>query len=162
MTGFASVAQGNTAVTMPWGKHKGKPLDQVPPDYLRWAITNASIMSDELRAAIEQQLNLAVGSTRAPDAPPVAESDVKNIQAMLIQARIRIKDLEGQLKQARAAVVPATVKLTDSGEFRRILKQWFGAMSRQFHPDMGGTAEKQALVNILYRDLMRRVEEAGR
>lgn len=162
MTGFATVAQGNTGTVMPWGKHKGKPLDQVPSDYLRWALRKASQMSVELRAAIETHLMIPPDTGKQPLFPTSGEDDAAALKREIAKAGRRIAELEAALKQARAAAVPAAVKLTDSGEFRRILKQWFGAMSRQFHPDMGGTAEKQALVNILYRDLMRRVEEAGR
>jgi hypothetical protein len=36
---------------------------------------------------------------------------------------------------------------------RYLLKRWYGEMSRKCHPDMGGSAEKQACVNECYRSM---------
>jgi len=91
-------------------------------------------------------------------------------------AREAIKNLEGQIRhltrerdEARAKVKYPTVqppiqafKPTDSQLFIRILKQWYTSMSRIFHPDMGGTAEKQAVLNQCYNDLKKRLEESCR
>jgi hypothetical protein len=43
------------APTLPWGRHKGKPLSEVPRDYLCWIGRNRSLPAD-LRTAIESQL----------------------------------------------------------------------------------------------------------
>jgi uncharacterized protein (DUF3820 family) len=40
---------------MPWGKHQGLPLGQVPPDYLRWACRQDWLDGD-LRVALEDVL----------------------------------------------------------------------------------------------------------
>jgi hypothetical protein len=43
-------------VEMPFGKHKGVPLDQVPPSYLRWCLANLEDLNPDLRALMEQRV----------------------------------------------------------------------------------------------------------
>lgn len=38
--------------TMPFGKHKGKPIDACPRDYLRWVLTHVEGLAPPIRAAI--------------------------------------------------------------------------------------------------------------
>ncbi len=40
-------------LTMPFGKHAGTPLAEVPRDYLAWALRNMADMDPDLRASIE-------------------------------------------------------------------------------------------------------------
>ncbi len=42
---------------MPWGKHKGKPLTDVPSDYLQWVIAEADNASSWLKQQIKQELS---------------------------------------------------------------------------------------------------------
>lgn len=53
------------AFAMPFGKHKGKTLDQVPAGYLGWLLDNVESMYPETRRAIETYLGRAP-STPAP------------------------------------------------------------------------------------------------
>ena len=41
---------------MPFGKHKGRQLRSIPPDYLLWVINNCTNLRSELREAIESYL----------------------------------------------------------------------------------------------------------
>ena len=43
-------------VTMPFGKHRGKKLAEIPPDYLLWLLDNADHLDRYLRSAIERYL----------------------------------------------------------------------------------------------------------
>ena len=43
--------------TMPFGAHKGKPLPEVPSDYLKWLLETATDLNDGLRAAVERCLS---------------------------------------------------------------------------------------------------------
>lgn len=45
-----------TVETMPFGKHKGTPLRDVPRDYLRWVLANIADLDDDLRYSIQHQL----------------------------------------------------------------------------------------------------------
>jgi hypothetical protein len=38
---------------MPFGKHKGKPLGEVPKDYLQWLLRKADRMDSDTREAVE-------------------------------------------------------------------------------------------------------------
>ena len=42
--------------TLPFGKHAGKWLSEVPKDYLRWLLRNSSSLDSELRTAIEERI----------------------------------------------------------------------------------------------------------
>ena len=39
--------------TMPFGKHKGKPLASLPDDYVHWLLTKADNVDADLRASLE-------------------------------------------------------------------------------------------------------------
>jgi hypothetical protein len=41
---------------MPFGKHKGELLAEIPVDYLQWVISNLDSISDELNDAIEEEI----------------------------------------------------------------------------------------------------------
>lgn len=46
--------QKSWEIRMPFGKHKGRPISEVPPDYLEWLDQNRWL-SAELRAAVQQR-----------------------------------------------------------------------------------------------------------
>jgi exodeoxyribonuclease X len=41
---------------LPFGKHRGLRISQVPPDYLHWMLANCTRIDTDLRQAIEDQL----------------------------------------------------------------------------------------------------------
>ena len=51
--------------TMPFGKHKGRKLSDVPGDYLRWLLTRTDRISPDLKAAIQEQLSCATDQPSA-------------------------------------------------------------------------------------------------
>lgn len=42
--------------TLPFGKHRGKRLSDVPTDYLRWLLRNSHSLDSELRTAITERI----------------------------------------------------------------------------------------------------------
>ena len=46
----------NRAPRMPWGKHKGKRVEQLPADYLAWIEEQGISLQGEMREAVEQRL----------------------------------------------------------------------------------------------------------
>lgn len=57
---------------MPWGKHAGKELEDVPEDYLVWVLDHCENASPTLRRAIRAQLGLDEPESyyRPPPPPP--------------------------------------------------------------------------------------------
>ena len=156
---------------MPWGKHKGVPLDKVPRDYLEWAVRNADKMRPALRADIERILGLPPSSTVPTperDGKPsphaggngtaVPQGSSSKDRAVIQELQSRIRNLEGELRSLRAD----RDRPTDMEKFRRVVKVWFTTMSRKFHPDMGGSPEKQITLNLCYQDLWKRIQETDK
>ena len=46
----------NDEIVFPFGKHKGKKLSDVPPDYMKWCIDNMQRLDPKLKAAMENYL----------------------------------------------------------------------------------------------------------
>lgn len=55
---------------MPFGKHRGKQLSEIPDSYLMWILDNVESLSPTLRYAIE----LRLGLVPPPDSPPPPSS----------------------------------------------------------------------------------------
>lgn len=155
------------AVRMPWGKHKGKPLSEIPRDYLQWALANATLVTPELREQIESVLNVQPATLPFGDDPDEdfrAEAirlrgEVKGMRAGWDLDKTRLKNADVEIKRLKKALDEASRRrLADPSEFRRVVKQWYGAISRKFHPDLGGTAAQQTVANVCYQELMERLE----
>ena len=43
--------------TMPFGKWKGKPIDQIDPKYLRWVLKEVKTLDPDLKASINAVLS---------------------------------------------------------------------------------------------------------
>jgi len=54
---------------MPWGKHRGTPIDQIESSYLIWALENADL-PPSLAQAIAAELRSRFGSPPPPSSPP--------------------------------------------------------------------------------------------
>jgi hypothetical protein len=60
-------------VRLHFGKHKNKLLEDVPCDYLAWALENCNNISMWLKAAIARELERRIDA-RAEEAPPPSPS----------------------------------------------------------------------------------------
>lgn len=68
------------APTMPWGKHKGERLDQIPPGYLRWVLENCDHLTLGLRRDIRWVLDELDGeAANVPAAPAVQRTDLPEV-----------------------------------------------------------------------------------
>ncbi len=127
---------------MPWGKHKGQPIGQIPRSYMRWCLENADALAPELRRSFEWMCGLAVGSTKAkvdPDAKPWKAAPQCS---------------KPEPEQPKAPPPP----IAQIASLRGLVKAWYGKMSRKFHPDLGGSAEKQIVLNLCYKTLCEEIE----
>lgn len=156
---FTATASGTTDgpdMLMPWGKHRGKPLKDVPRSYLEWVSQNADAASDELKDAIKAVLNHQAPTLPFGDPPAVApakqadwpgnyDDEKRRILNDLFAARAEVDRLKNELANRREM---------EAGALRVLIRRWYGAMSRKHHPDAGGSAEKQAVVNVCHGELM--------
>ena len=102
---------------MPFGKHKGRALADVPTDYLHWV--RPKLQRPGLRAAVEAELaRRATGRfyERHQDPPPRPSRDP------LAREDVRQLALE-------------------------IVNRGFKAAAREHHPDLGGDVEKMKAAN---------------
>lgn len=156
---FAATASGTTAgpdMLMPWGKHKGVALKDIPRDYLKWILRSADVATPGLKDAVRAVLGQQAPAPPLGDPPhwspakgaewPGNYSDEKRrILNDLFAARAEVDWLKNELANRREM---------EAGALRVLIRRWYGAMSRQYHPDAGGSAEKQAVVNVCYGELM--------
>jgi hypothetical protein len=61
-------------VRMPWGKHRGRRLEDVPVSYLAWCLNNCEGMDPRLRRSIEQILDDAEDLDDADEPPAPADA----------------------------------------------------------------------------------------
>lgn len=97
-------------VYMPWGKHRGKPVDELPVSYVVWVLTEC----DNVSSYLEEALFLRVKEW--------LEEEIGRIEA----------DSSNNRKPAD------------------VIASWFRQMSREFHPDRGGTNDGMRAINRGY------------
>lgn len=168
---------------MPFGKHRGKPLSEVAKTdrgYLDWVVKKADLASPELKAACQAAMGIqsptmfgeAVSpeAASAPVSPPWVDTpgprmiSIPQVDLDAFKKKSRDDDaMIGRLK-AEIAQLKKDAKAKDRpGEIhgvKLIVRRWFGVMSKRFHPDAGGSAEQQTVVNVCYRELTTMLEGA--
>lgn len=164
---------------MPWGKYKGIPIDQVPRDYLVWALKNMDACRPDHERFWPEYTAVLEGlvGPHAPEKP--AMLGIVPLCERLQQANVRLEARGNQIAaldplpadlaesvEANKAVLLAVLRIAGGSqqlggsarlirgaELRSLVKGWYGRMSRQFHPDAGGNADSQKAVNACYKSL---------
>jgi uncharacterized protein (DUF3820 family)/uncharacterized coiled-coil protein SlyX len=86
------------------------------------------------------------------------DKKIRSLSNQLTRAKEEIDELRTQVRfQTTRNPVEG---MNDADKFRRLLKQTFAALSRKHHPDMGGSTERQTVVNDFHKDLIGRLEGA--
>jgi hypothetical protein len=167
---------------MPWGKHKGIPVEQVPPDYLGWALRTMDACnpdSDRFWPEFKDVLEKLVGPVPPGERPRIPSVPI--LCAQLALSGVKLAVLHGQLQisgqvspeqdvairvhrqtlisvlacaEAPAPARNGSMRLIWGSEFRNLIKAGFRKASRQLHPDTGGSNEGQMGANQLYRVLV--------
>lgn len=127
----------NPSTPMPWGKHKGQPIQSVPRSYMEWCLKNADSMTSELRQSFEYMMNVLVGSTKPAVDPPKSDPWKAQYQRQ-------------GTKTEQPRVAPPVAQIAS---VRGLVKGWYGKMSRRFHPDLGGSSAQQTVLNACYKSL---------
>lgn len=137
--------------TMPFGKYRGVSLAMVgrnDPRYLAWVASDAcQAAGPELKEACRVVLGIA------PVAPGDRSGEDSRMAAELAAARAEIGRLEREVAELKRRVAANDVVIPGLDPIRVVIRRWFGAMSRRFHPDAGGTHEQQIVVNACYQEL---------
>ena len=114
-----------SSLKMTFGKYKGKRINKLPTDYLVWCRDKCDILTDDLRAAIEQEL---AGRTDAP-----AEEDAG---------------------EQAAAEVPKVAKVSPLGQtLAGDVRMLFRGLALKYHPDRGGSHEAMRALNEFHDQL---------
>jgi hypothetical protein len=113
------------------------------------------------------------GQTAADARAVKAESRVAELEREVASLENRNKNLNNDWHAANQTIstlrtevstlqreVTSANRVNHSGlsETRRVVKQAYGAMSRKHHPDMGGSAKAQTVVNDCFQDLLKRFQ----
>lgn len=115
---------------MPFGKHKGTPLEDVPEDYLVWVLDNCERISPTLRRAIQQVLGLEVDEPQ-PRPPPGTTFNSGGSSGV-------------PLSRVRAMVLEA-------------VRKWHRTHAMRNHPDRGGRVEVAQAINAAGDELTREI-----
>ena len=125
---------------IPFGKHKGALVHQLPHDYMRWCIDNI-FLTQNIRLVMEYCLGLPYHSTAKPPRqayPPQPPKSNKRTTA-----------------PPPETVAPPAAQISS---VRGLVKLWYRRMSLRFHPDRGGSQDQQVVVNECYRVLLEELE----
>lgn len=57
----ASMPHTTEPLRMPFGKHRGEAIEDIPTEYIEWALENADIRSASVREEMQNQLELRAG-----------------------------------------------------------------------------------------------------
>jgi|SRR5579871_626496 len=114
---------------MPFGKYRGEPLSEIPTGYLRWVLDTCELRSEDLRDAIEEELESREASRR--EAPPRSESGSRNT--------------------GTAPPPPSIAK----EELRKILRDWYRSLAARFHHDRGNDQNIMRALNVARDELLR-------
>jgi len=166
---------------MPWGKHKGIPIECVPQDYLRWALANM----DACRPDHEKywpEFTVVLEGLAGPQAPQKPRPpDLRQLVDRLKEEGITLGISSGRITSSRQlpkdlvdavsfhsvvlfkvlsiAEGPADPSSVSSEKVRWSLKRWYREMSQRYHPDRGGSDVMQSVVNECYRTLSKVLTE---
>jgi hypothetical protein len=165
---------------MPFGKHKGMIVKDVPPDYLRWALKSADLCNpdhDRYWPELRETFEGLVGP-HAPVRPaclPIAVFCAR-LRAEGITLAIRdselvaSEELTGELLESLKAhanligavlligqdtrtIATGAARAGQAAELKGLVKRWYNAMSQRFHPDAGGRDEHQVAINAGFNSL---------
>lgn len=126
-------------IKMPFGKHRGQFIPDVPHDYLIWCLNKAETMSAELRQAIKIELQ---GRDYAKEIEEAKERNSKLVD--LLDCANKELEATRKLKQPTAET----------------LKYWWRTMAKRWHPDRNKDVSQDAMkaINDGYEWLKRELE----
>ena len=116
---------------MPFGKHKGVEVRDVPHSYLSWVLDNIIDLSPTLRRAIRHELGLPPEYEYRPPPPPPPVSNWGQPGGVPI-LRVRLLVLDA-------------------------IKKWHRTQATRNHPDRGGDVRVMQTINSVADDLTKEI-----
>jgi hypothetical protein len=110
---------------MPFGKHRGRLLRNVPADYLAWCVRTLTDLNPRMRQAMRYFLR------RQGWEGPEAHDGFKSRESRRHEAR-------GESRRQEAE---------DAVDVRAVVTSWYREMALKHHPDRGGSTEVMAAIN---------------
>jgi hypothetical protein len=114
-------------VRMPFGKHRGKLLGDVPDGYLSWLLRECDL-DDWLRQAVEEEMRFRYGEPAAGTAGPRQQSSDASPRAFRGGTLIDLKTT---------------------------VQRWYWSLCMKYHPDRGGSTEVMQAINDAHERLRR-------
>jgi predicted nuclease with TOPRIM domain len=74
--------------------------------------------------------------------------EVSRLRAAYEASQARVEQLQAENQRLEG----------ERQEIRGVIRRSYGAMSRLFHPDMGGSVDRQTVVNLCFEDLLNRFD----
>lgn len=164
---------------MPFGKYKGVLINDVPTDYLRWAVGNSSYcdpQSDQHWPELHELFaKILVNKDGAPPVMKLVDFCVElRRRGIKVQANngtvTTSEPIDENLRTsflANRAYLNAVISIVDApaprrggsiktimaGEVRTIIRDWYRKIVIRFHPDRGGTQEAMNAIATSYGEL---------
>ena len=115
-------------LTMPFGKHRGMPLNRVPPDYLVWVLDNVDLTN---RPTLEEEIRIQLGLESAYRRPGPGPEPGVNGKALELEPVLKTwlrslamdfhPDRRGGSHEAMTAINEAHDRLRKLLKTRRVL-----------------------------------------
>ena len=129
-------------VTMPWGKHKGVPISQIPTSYIAWLLAESDNLPHNLRRLLGVTL---VTKLR------IGECD---------RCHLRHSNYCGQCAREVAKLASSKPPGPDHDHTANFAERWLRKMAMKFHPDRGGNTQSMAAVNAGF-ELLRELAKSA-
>lgn len=120
---------------MPFGKHRGWEIDELPDAYLRWLYSKADITSPELEDAIGDEYWKRFGQ-------PNEEEEEPEPREVVVQVIVHVLPLTDRQRDVAS-------KLIDAGYRQLAMKN---------HPDAGGDTRAMVAINEVVEILRKAVK----
>lgn len=85
-TGDVAPTTSRKVARMPFGKHKGQPLDQIPTGYLEYMLEKNYLQKRWLKNAVLAELDRRADAPRTPPTTRSRPASIQDINAMLLEA----------------------------------------------------------------------------
>ncbi len=133
---------------MPFGKHRGQHIADVPSDYLQWAYHNATALHGWQRALIGQELERRSGRGRG-DGPTDDDTDAPDEEEYNRGYRDGLAS--GQAQARRSGL--------EAGDLEARIGRWHRRLAMTYHPDRTLDSGKvMAALNAAVADLRKALE----